>query len=239
MGTAERRERERNEREELILDQAERLLLERGYQGWNMDELAQAVEYSKGTLYLHFKTKEDLLVALSSRALRLRGDLFERALQFKGRSRERIRAIGVADALFVREIPNCFEIQQLLKQASFWDRASNERRELHVMQAGRCFNALLTIVQEGIESGDLPQLKIPPEQAAFAIIGVTVGSHLMSRHHDLRTLSKIDDSFKIVRQNQDLVLDGLGWRALSKDWNYHDTDCRIRKEIFPEAELPE
>src|SRR5229473_2976171 len=89
-----RKERERAAREELILDHAQRMLLKDGFQNLNLDELAEAVEYSKGTLYLHFKTKEDIALAVVTRVLKERADFFERAAQFKGRSRERVGAIG-------------------------------------------------------------------------------------------------------------------------------------------------
>src|SRR5215472_16139455 len=91
-----RKERERAAREELILDHAQRILLEEGFQNLNLDNLAKAVEYSKGTLYLYFKTKEDIAMAVVTRAAKERADFFERALGFKGCSRERIRAIGFA-----------------------------------------------------------------------------------------------------------------------------------------------
>src|SRR6516164_4329817 len=97
-----RKERERAAREELILDHAQRLLLNGGFQNFNLDELAEAVEYSKGTLYLHFKTKEDIALAVVTRALKERADFFERALRFTGRSREKIRAIGFACCHFAQ-----------------------------------------------------------------------------------------------------------------------------------------
>src|SRR5258707_11868569 len=92
--TAARKERERAAREELMIDHATRLLLKDGYQNLNLDVLAQAIEYSKGTIYLHFSTKEDLALAVSTRVLKERADLFERAAPFQGRTRGRVRAIG-------------------------------------------------------------------------------------------------------------------------------------------------
>src|SRR5258706_16317843 len=92
--TAARKEREKAAREELMIDHATRLLLREGYQNLNLDVLAQAVEYSKGTIYLHFSTKEDLVLAVATRIFKERADLFECVAQFQGRTRERVRAIG-------------------------------------------------------------------------------------------------------------------------------------------------
>src|SRR6476620_12063950 len=58
------RERQRAERAALILDAAQEVLTERGYNDASMDEIATRAGIAKGTLYLHFASKEDLLVAL-------------------------------------------------------------------------------------------------------------------------------------------------------------------------------
>src|SRR6516165_6282334 len=101
-----RKDRERAAREELILDHAQRILLREGFQNLNLDHLAEAVEYSKGTLYLHFKTKEDIALAVATRALKERADFFERTLKFQGRSRERLVAVGFACCHFANVYPD-------------------------------------------------------------------------------------------------------------------------------------
>ncbi len=54
------KEIERQRREEEIVKVAERLLLERGYENLNMDELADSVGISKPTLYQHFSGKDEI-----------------------------------------------------------------------------------------------------------------------------------------------------------------------------------
>ncbi|MGH2390317.1 MAG: TetR/AcrR family transcriptional regulator, partial [Chloroflexota bacterium] len=63
------RERQRAEREHLILDEAEKLLSEEGYEGLVMERLAERVGISKGTIYQHFDKKEDLFGAIILRGL--------------------------------------------------------------------------------------------------------------------------------------------------------------------------
>src|SRR5215468_5145452 len=55
------KEIERQRREEEILTIAERLLMERGYENLNMDELAEEVGISKPTLYQYFNSKDELI----------------------------------------------------------------------------------------------------------------------------------------------------------------------------------
>ncbi|GHO64952.1 hypothetical protein KSC_038440 [Ktedonobacter sp. SOSP1-52] len=58
------KERQRQQREQLILHASEEILLEKGYHEMCMDEVAARVGIAKGTLYLHFSRKEDLVLAL-------------------------------------------------------------------------------------------------------------------------------------------------------------------------------
>jgi AcrR family transcriptional regulator len=47
--------------EERILKQAMRLFLEKGYHGTSIDDITQAAGLTKGALYWHFRSKDDLL----------------------------------------------------------------------------------------------------------------------------------------------------------------------------------
>ena len=229
---------ERAAREELILGHAREFLLRRGFQDWNMEQLASAVQYSKGTLYLHFESKEDLCLAVATRALKERADLFERASRFTGRTRERIRAIGYACCEFACTHPDYFKVELMLKSASFWEKATEQRRQAHQMQGARCFRLVHEVVRAGMTAGDLPSDRMTSEGVAFALISVTVGSHIMSLEPVMSLVAGIDDPIRTVRQNQDTMCDGLGWRPLLADWDYATTDERIRSEIFPEGAWP-
>src|ERR1700710_1633291 len=52
------------ERERRILDAAARLIVHYGYDKTTVDEIAREAGISKGAIYLHFKSKEDLFEAL-------------------------------------------------------------------------------------------------------------------------------------------------------------------------------
>ena len=69
MSAANRRERERRERREAILDAAETVFGANGLASATMDGVAATAELSKGALYLYFKSKDDLFVALASRIM--------------------------------------------------------------------------------------------------------------------------------------------------------------------------
>ena len=58
------RQRQREERAALILRIAQEVFAEKGYYDASVDEIAARAGIAKGTVYLHFASKEDLLVAL-------------------------------------------------------------------------------------------------------------------------------------------------------------------------------
>jgi AcrR family transcriptional regulator len=57
------REKQRQERLELILQAAEQVFAEKGYRDTSMDEIAARVGIGTATIYSHFTSKEDLMVA--------------------------------------------------------------------------------------------------------------------------------------------------------------------------------
>jgi len=230
-----RKERERAAREELILDHAQRMLLKDGFQNLNLDTLAESVEYSKGTLYLHFTTKEDIALAVVTRAQKERADFFERVLRFNGSSRERVRAIGFACCHFANVYPDYYNVEMMLKSLSFWEKADQARQHQYAMQGGRCFRAIHRLVTDGLHDGDLPPGKLRSEQIVFAIASTAVGSHIMSRNPQALMLAGIDDPLQALCENVNILLDGLNWKPLSSEVDYQAVDRRIKKEIFPEA----
>jgi len=68
MGIPERKSREREERRRLILESAKDLILERGVGALSMQDIADATELSKATLYLYFDNKEAILTRILDEA---------------------------------------------------------------------------------------------------------------------------------------------------------------------------
>lgn len=60
MGVKERREREKSETREKILDAARELFVTEGYEGVSMRKVAEKIEYSPTAIYVHFADKNQL-----------------------------------------------------------------------------------------------------------------------------------------------------------------------------------
>ncbi len=64
MGIRERKKRDYEKRRILILDTARRLFHRKGYGGVTLDEIALEIEFSKGTIYNHFASKEEIFAQI-------------------------------------------------------------------------------------------------------------------------------------------------------------------------------
>jgi AcrR family transcriptional regulator len=73
--------RQRAERATRILDAAAALLLRHGYRRVTIDDVAAAANIGKGTVYLHWKTREQLFSAVFEREVRYAIDELRQAMQ--------------------------------------------------------------------------------------------------------------------------------------------------------------
>jgi AcrR family transcriptional regulator len=89
-----RRERERQRHRDEILDAAERLLLQRGVEGTTMEDIARESEFAVGSLYKHFRSKDELVEAL----------VLKHAEEFF----DRVEALGADDSRPFNEIFEAF-----------------------------------------------------------------------------------------------------------------------------------
>ena len=70
------RERRLEHTRSVLLDAAEEVFAEKGFAPATLDDIARAAGYTKGAIYKHFTTKEDLFLAVSDRYWRRYFDNF-------------------------------------------------------------------------------------------------------------------------------------------------------------------
>ncbi|HYM19510.1 MAG TPA: TetR/AcrR family transcriptional regulator [Candidatus Kapabacteria bacterium] len=96
MGIVERKEREREARREQILSAAQTVFERGGLGQSSMDEIAKEAELAKGTIYLYYKNKDELIVGLILRGFE---KLYELMIAECGtRDRGILKLQGVGDA---------------------------------------------------------------------------------------------------------------------------------------------
>jgi AcrR family transcriptional regulator len=111
MGVKERRERERTQVREKILDAALEVFASAGVEAVTMRALADAIEYSPPVIYAHFRDKDAIIQELCHRLLR------QMAQQFATFGAldpvERLRRIGYVYADFAVDHPSHFRFMFL------------------------------------------------------------------------------------------------------------------------------
>jgi AcrR family transcriptional regulator len=106
---SERRQEEKDRRRAEILDAAEALYAETGWDAITMDQVARRARLSRALLYVYFKDKGDLHMALVERALDALHDRFVAARQEKPSGIDEVIAIGRAYLAFSVEMPHYFD----------------------------------------------------------------------------------------------------------------------------------
>lgn len=234
MSTTTRKQREIEARERLILDTAGAMLAERGYLGLNMDRIAAAIEYSKGTIYQHFSSKEDLIAGLCTDTLGKRADMFARAGAFQGRPRERMSAIAVANDVFLALYPRHRAVEHILEIGSVFGKISSDRLNAFLGTKKRMMSGLTGIVTDAVEAGELVlPAGMSPAAPVYGLWTQAVGHESLRAHAQLPPFEGIDLR-SVLWHNYQLLLDGYGWRPLLHEWDYAESVRRIHAEVFPE-----
>jgi AcrR family transcriptional regulator len=206
MGITERKVREKEQRRHEIIDAAEKVIFSKGYEVSTMDDVAEAAELSKGTIYLYYKTKEELYYAITLRGLNILTDFFKQAFDQGKNGLEKTFFIGQAFLRFSIDHPNYFHA------LSYY-----ETQEPDCSDAGsficKCvdagyesLNIVIQAVKIGIEDGSI-RPELDPVKTALLLWGQTSGviqlmslkgEHLQKRHGiDLSTI--YDDAFQMIK----------------------------------------
>lgn len=108
MGVAERKQREKAYRETSILEAAKKVFLAKGLIAATIDDIAVEAELGKGTLYRHYRSKEDIMLAISEQATSELHVLFTKAAAGDASGLEKILRMTRAYYSFVIENPAYF-----------------------------------------------------------------------------------------------------------------------------------
>lgn len=106
---AERRGEEKERRRAEILDAAERLYAQLGWDAVTMERVARSARLSRALIYVYFRDKNDLLLAIAERALAELRERFLAAAAAQPRGIDRVEAIGRAYVLFQQQKPYRFD----------------------------------------------------------------------------------------------------------------------------------
>jgi AcrR family transcriptional regulator len=171
----QRRQEERDRRRAEILDAAEALYAERGWDAVTMEQVARRARLSRGLIYVYFKDKSDLHLGFVERALDALRLRFEAAREGKASGIEEAEAIGRAYLSFARELPHYFDACARFQAHSPPDNAT-ESNELACITAGhRVHETIVDTLNRGTRDGSIRASLGDPYVTALALWAFTHG----------------------------------------------------------------
>jgi len=204
------RQRRKDERPQELLDAALRLFVEKGYAATRSEEVARAAGVSKGTLYLYFPSKEDLLKAVIVTTLGAQIDQgAEIVRSHHGSCRDLVLGPLVEWWERVYDSPASGVFKLILAEARNFPEIAEFYGERIIAPGAALIESLL---QRGIDMGEFRPVDLPMTVQSILLPMVMLCMH----KHSLgcttaRTLVASPREF--VRQHMLLLLDGLSVRA--------------------------
>jgi AcrR family transcriptional regulator len=155
MGIAERKEREKQQRRDEIIQAAEKVFFTMGLDTATMDDIAAEAELSKGTLYLYFKNKEKLHVEVARRAIILLNTFTSRAADQVDTAIEKLGQMGLATIQFSKTHPDQMKAIQTLmvKEPGSTELTTGEVQ--NIVYGDSSVGMLMQVVEQGIRDKEL------------------------------------------------------------------------------------
>lgn len=222
----DRREK-REQREQEIIQHAIQLFAEQGFLGVRMSDVAKQTQYSMGTIYSHFESKEDLLIACAHALVLDHQRLFEKVGEAGIPAIEQIITLAQGVWVVATQFPDLVEIKNLSLMRSVWKRATEQR----VAHYDRLHEALSVTIREmameaivesfeGYASLEDEALKELAEMLTHGLWGLSIGmssitqSGYAEQHCSETSEEALANFFSINYRN---FLKGYGWKCENPD----------------------
>ena len=151
----QRRDDEKEQRREALIDAAEAVFAASGFEAAKMEDVARQARVSRALVYLYFRTRDELLMAICERALRLLRERFSTAAAGHRRGIEQIGAIGRSYIDFADEFPLYFMALSRF-EAHAPDAANTVAAERAVLDAGAAVHEVTVMaLQQGMRDGSI------------------------------------------------------------------------------------
>ncbi len=222
MSIEERKEREKQRRRERIIDAAEKVIRKKGLEDATMTEIAQQAELSKGTLYLYFKNKNELYMALVQRGSNMLNSRLAKVFSGDHTGIELIRLMGENYLDFVKNNPlyfNCFNYYDSLRDTEeLQNSAMAQTCEENIREA---MSLMIRALQVGMQDGTVQDSYDPKELAVLiwaSSRGITMINHMAREtDHHLKMLEEMEiDTDSLFENFLNMIGGGIATEKGSK-----------------------
>ena len=175
MSTAERRQEEKEQRRQDIIDAAEVVFARKGVEKATMADVAKEARLSRGLIYFYFKDKDALYLAIMIRATQSLFVAFEKATAGRANGLEKIKAIGKAYVRFHYEKPNYFDAMADFESRTIDPEEMSEGERDCLFEGGKVLTLMESVIVEGMEDGSIRKDIKHPMGTAICLWGFTHG----------------------------------------------------------------
>ena len=119
MGITERKNRDKQDLKQHILDAAKLLFTKHGYDATSIRKIANVIEFSPTTIYLYYRDKNDILYALHQEGFKMLGTSFNDLVKITD-PLERLKAMGRAYLQFALDHSDFYELMFIMKEPIQW-----------------------------------------------------------------------------------------------------------------------
>ena len=188
-----------------ILDAARSLFAEHGFDAVSMNAIAEAAGVSKANIFHHFKSKDDLYLAVLRTACASSCEQIERFGQDAGPFEQRLKRYT---AEHLKNILDNEQVTRLI-QRDLLENGPQRGRQFAEQVFGQNFGRLVEILREGQLRGELRQ-DIDPALVALMVIGTNITffqAREVFRHFPDVTFAAAPEAYS--RMAMDIVLQGI------------------------------
>jgi AcrR family transcriptional regulator len=171
MSVAERKEREKEQRRNDIIDAAEKLFFSRKFDDVSMDDIAKAVDLSRATLYLYFEDKETIYFAVILRGVHIMEETYRAILEREKTGVNALSAIGYAFLKFHEEHSDYYRLFQYAPSQRFEECDNQYLREINAAMSAMVMT-MCQGIKNGIDDGTI-RTDINPLETAIFLMNTT------------------------------------------------------------------